>query len=364
MKKGRLMILFGILGLTISCVTWTILVSNIIVRWSDTYSYTYTYFLYTLFSFGDRFDVAGPWGNRLGTIFISPIFSIMLYGSVLFLIIGYIRSSSETHSPERSMTVDSQSSDRTVHQEASTMQQKPDQNQEKPPSVIQVCFGVLVIGFVLNYFIQAPLIIATVSILFCILAAVGAHLEKSEQSTGKPQKPGNAAKPSQGNSQSKEFKSLAEQGNATAQYELGVMYHNGRGVPQDYAEAVNWYRKAADQGYATAQNNLGVMYRTGKGVPQDNAEAVNWYRKAAEQGLALAQYNLGVMYDNGLIGPQDVVQAYMWLNLAAVQNYTNAQKSRDLLAKKMTPSQIAEAQRLAREWKPKGSDVKAQRKAA
>ena len=68
-------------------------------------------------------------------------------------------------------------------------------------------------------------------------------------------------------------------------------------MPQDYAEAVKWYRKAADQGDAAAQFNLGVMYATGQGVPQDYAEAVKWYRKAAEQGHAGAQYNLGVMYD-------------------------------------------------------------------
>ena len=64
------------------------------------------------------------------------------------------------------------------------------------------------------------------------------------------------------------------------------MYEQGHGVPQDYAEAVKWYRKAADQGDAFAQYNLGVMYDNGEGVPQDQAEAVKWYRKAAEQGDA------------------------------------------------------------------------------
>ena len=70
-------------------------------------------------------------------------------------------------------------------------------------------------------------------------------------------------------------------------------------MPQDYAEAVKWYRLAADQGYADAQNNLGVMYDQGQGVPQNYAEAVKWYRLAADQGDAAAQYNLGVMYDKG-----------------------------------------------------------------
>ncbi|HHF0499545.1 TPA: tetratricopeptide repeat protein, partial [Haemophilus influenzae] len=77
---------------------------------------------------------------------------------------------------------------------------------------------------------------------------------------------------------------LAEQGNAKAQYNLGVMYGNGRGVKQDYFKAVNWYRKAAEQGHADAQLNLGYMYEKGRGVKQDDFEAVKWYRQAAEQG--------------------------------------------------------------------------------
>ena len=70
-----------------------------------------------------------------------------------------------------------------------------------------------------------------------------------------------------------ELKPLAEAGDATAQLELGNMYHDGRGVPQDYAEAVKWYRLAADQGVAKAQNNLGVMFEFGNGVLQDNTMA-------------------------------------------------------------------------------------------
>ena len=79
---------------------------------------------------------------------------------------------------------------------------------------------------------------------------------------------------------------LAEQGNASAQFNLGKMYEFGQGVPQDDAKAVEWYRKAAEQGYASAQKNLGVMYEFGQGVPQDDTKAVEWYRKAAEQGYA------------------------------------------------------------------------------
>jgi TPR repeat protein len=82
----------------------------------------------------------------------------------------------------------------------------------------------------------------------------------------------------------KEWQPLAEQGYARAQYNLGVMYDNGQGIPQDDKLAAQWYRKAAEQGYEYAQNNLGVMYRNGQGVPQDYKLAVQWYRKAAEQG--------------------------------------------------------------------------------
>ena len=91
------------------------------------------------------------------------------------------------------------------------------------------------------------------------------------------------------------LRSLAEQGNATAQFNLGVLYANGQGVPQDYQEALKWYRKAAEQGDADAQYNLGLLYDSGRGVPQNSEEAAKWYRKAAKQGHAGAQYNLGVM---------------------------------------------------------------------
>ena len=88
-------------------------------------------------------------------------------------------------------------------------------------------------------------------------------------------------------------------------------------------------------------------------MPQDYAEAAKWNRRAAEQGLANAQYNLGLMYNNGQGVPQDYVQAHMWSTLAAAQGYEGAKNTRDYLAKRMTSEQIAEARRLAREWKPK-----------
>ena len=147
----------------------------------------------------------------------------------------------------------------------------------------------------------------------------------------------------------REWTPLAEQGNALAQYSLGLMYDNGWGVPQDDKTAVKWYRLAAEQGIARAQSNLGLMYMQGKGVSKDYKTAVQWYRLAAEQGDAVAQNNLGFMYGNGRGVPQDYIRAHMWWNLAASSGNKNAGKGRDIIDKRMTPSQIETAQKLARE---------------
>ena len=111
----------------------------------------------------------------------------------------------------------------------------------------------------------------------------------------------------------------------------------------------------AQQGYALAQFNLGVMYGNGQGVPQDDSQAARWYRKAAEQGDARAQSSLGSMHARGDGVPQDYVRALMWFDLSASLDtagttHANAAKYRDIITKRMTPAQIAEAQRLAREW--------------
>ena len=109
-------------------------------------------------------------------------------------------------------------------------------------------------------------------------------------------------------------------------------------------------RHAAEQSDAAAQFDLGRMYAAGRGVPQDAAEAVQWYRLAAEQGHATAQYNLGVAYDIGEGVPQDGVSAHMWLNVAAATGHEDARKARENVAANMTREQIAEAQARAREW--------------
>lgn len=191
------------------------------------------------------------------------------------------------------------------------------------------------------------------------------------------------------------WRPLAEAGHYTAQAFLGEIYENGKGVPLDYAEALKWYRKAADLGDSNAQVSLGRLYQQGKGIRRDDSEALSWYRKAASRenprahfylgnmyhrgegvrqdyveafrwyrkgadgGNAAALYSLGLMYDRGEGVPQNYVQAHMWYNLAAARFTATeadgralAVNGRDTVAGKMTPAQIAEAQKLASEWKP------------
>jgi hypothetical protein len=191
------------------------------------------------------------------------------------------------------------------------------------------------------------------------------------------------------------YRPLANQGNAEAQYNLGWMYDIGKGVPKNDAEAAKWYRLAAEQGVAKAQTALGViytfealrtgdytealrwyrvaanqgdahgqyvlgnMYHEGQGVPQNFGEAAKWYRLAAEQGkydAERAQFLLGNMYAKGEGVPQNYVRAYMWLSLAAAKA-APFKKNRDIVAGLMTAAQIAEAQKLAAEWRPKTANA-------
>lgn len=118
-------------------------------------------------------------------------------------------------------------------------------------------------------------------------------------------------------------------------------------------DAIAELRRAAEQGDAKAQLNLGMMYYFGKVVPQDYSKTIQWFRRAADQGFAMAQLNLGGMYYKGQGVPQDYVAAHMFFNLAAANGYEDARKWRDELAAKMTAAQIAAAQRRAREWQEK-----------
>ena len=147
----------------------------------------------------------------------------------------------------------------------------------------------------------------------------------------------------------REWTPLAEQGVAQAQFNLGLMYSLGNGVLQDYKTAAKWFTLAAEQGNATAQLNLGLMYDYGEGVLQDYKTAAKWFTLAAEQGNATAQLNLGLMYGLGNGVLQDSVYAHMWANIASANGDENGGKLRDLIAEKMTPSQLEKAQDLARE---------------
>jgi TPR repeat protein len=128
----------------------------------------------------------------------------------------------------------------------------------------------------------------------------------------------------------------------------------------DYESALRILRPLAESGEARAQFNLGVMYSEGQGVPQDYTEAGKWYGLSAWQGYAQAQYNLGLWYAQGEGGAQDYIRAHMWFNLAAasfppsdILSRSAAIKNRDTIASRMSSDQIAQAQRLARDWQPR-----------
>ncbi len=195
----------------------------------------------------------------------------------------------------------------------------------------------------------------------------------------------------------RQYRMAADQDNAVAQLELGHMYYNGLGVPQDTVEAYKWlslaahqgsfswealedfiasnwmtdetiaegerlitawYRMAANRGYPRAQKSVGDAYYTGDGVPLNYVEAVRWYRMAADQGQQSAQGTLGFMYYLGRGVPQNDVEAYKWSALSAAQggttaNYTISVARLEELRRRMTPAQIAEGQRLAAAWRPR-----------
>jgi TPR repeat protein len=196
------------------------------------------------------------------------------------------------------------------------------------------------------------------------------------------------------------YRSLADRGNAAAMVRLGFFYEIGWGVKQDWLEAAKWYSKAAEagdesaagslgfigrhwrvftqtdmnpviyelvkkaamRGNAAAQFSLGVMNYDFRDLSSDQdkvnpQEALIWYRRAAEQGDCDSQFSLGTAYERGIGVPQDYIEAHKWYNLAAPRSsYADIRddiiKRRDALAHRMTRSQLAEAQRLAREWRP------------
>ena len=121
------------------------------------------------------------------------------------------------------------------------------------------------------------------------------------------------------------YRRAAAQGDVRGQANLGAMYANGTGVPRDDEPALMWFRRAADQGDARGQNGLGVMYAYGRGVPRDDDEAVRWYRRAAEQGYPRGQHSLGWMYQNGRGVRRDDDEAVRWYRRAAEQGHAPGQ---------------------------------------
>jgi TPR repeat protein len=149
------------------------------------------------------------------------------------------------------------------------------------------------------------------------------------------------------------LRKAAEQNLAVAQYNLGIDYAHGHGVPKDFAEAMKWFRKAAEQGFADASYMMGIGYNQGQGVPTNKREAAKWFRRAAEQGFADAQLMVGTWYDQGEGVAKDQVAAYKWYLLAAAQGNDVAKKMVSLSEGLMTQEQIADGQKLARNFKPR-----------
>ena len=134
-----------------------------------------------------------------------------------------------------------------------------------------------------------------------------------------------------------------------ADFDKGLKAYNA----QDYKTALKEFIISAKEGDAGAQFYLGFMYGDGKGVTQHYKEAVKWYRKAADQGSSDAQHSLGLMYYNGKGVVQNYIKAHMYWNLAARQGNKSARKTRSIVEKKMTAGQIAKAQEMAEKWRVK-----------
>jgi len=153
------------------------------------------------------------------------------------------------------------------------------------------------------------------------------------------------------------FRRAAALGVADAQFNLGEIYLREFGVEQDLVEAARWYTRAAEQGHVGAQFTLAVLYMIGRGVSRNQLKAVYWFERAASQGNADAQVQLGTIYGAGQGVPRDPVAAYKWFALGQANARTPALRAKasqniDRLSRSMTPAQIAEAQRQAREWQP------------
>ncbi|MBN1141703.1 MAG: sel1 repeat family protein [Deltaproteobacteria bacterium] len=178
--------------------------------------------------------------------------------------------------------------------------------------------------------------------------ACHALAEMHEQGLGVPKNPGQALK---------WYRQAASLGEAESKYRLGYLYETGQGVGRDYRQAAQWYREASAARVAVARFRLGLLYERGLGVSASRAEATNWYRRAAEGGYGPCQYALGQKYEQGAGVPKDLVKAHLWYHLATrglgdQALWDKAKAARARVAAKLTPQQLARAQKLGKEWRP------------
>ena len=150
----------------------------------------------------------------------------------------------------------------------------------------------------------------------------------------------------------KELKPIADGGHSQAQFLMGTMYASGEGVEGSMGEALRYYRLSAEQDNGEAQNALAFTFRVGNGVQQSYENAAAWYRKAANRGIGDAQYNMGSLHAAGLGVEQSYVEAFKWFSLAAAHGIDQAVIALFFSIENLTEEQIAEAQRLATDWKP------------
>ena len=143
------------------------------------------------------------------------------------------------------------------------------------------------------------------------------------------------------------YKQAADMGIPTAAFNLGTLYYNGQGFPQDYAAARHWFELSAKRNDPYAQFYLGLLYGNGKGVDADPAMEMAWYSKAAHQGLAAAQFNLAVMYHNGESVAQDDVQAYAWM-LLAQRGGMDASEALPVIKSGLSDEDVQKAEALSR----------------
>jgi uncharacterized protein len=190
-----------------------------------------------------------------------------------------------------------------------------------------------------------------------LLSAVLVATAFAPPAIGGPLEDGVAAYQAKAYSKAAEFwRPLAEKGDSAAQYLLGSLYLDGKGVEQDDATAFMWFQRAANQGDARAQYNLGASYAEGAGVQKSEVDAAKWFQRAADQGMVFAQLNLGLLYAAGNGVPQDNVEAFKWLDLAfaglpAGGPRSDVARAMTDVAAKMTREELDEAKRRERGWK-------------